>query len=32
VAIATPLPGFLSGVVQQRIPAELRERLSKHAA
>ena len=32
VAIATPLPGFLGGIVQQRIPADLRERFSKDAA
>lgn len=32
VAIATPLPGFLSGVLQQRIPEDLRQRFSKNAA
>jgi hypothetical protein len=32
VAIATPLPGFLGGIVQERIPADLRERFSKDAA
>jgi hypothetical protein len=32
VTIATPLPGFLSGLVQQRIPAQLRDRFSKNAA
>jgi hypothetical protein len=32
VAIATPLPGFLGAVLQQRIPADLRERFSKDAA
>ena len=32
VAVATPLPGFLGGIVQQRIPADLRERFSKDAA
>jgi hypothetical protein len=32
VAIATPLPGFLGGIVQERIPADLRERFSKNAA
>jgi hypothetical protein len=31
VAIATPLPGFLGDMVQQRIPAELRERFTKAA-
>jgi hypothetical protein len=32
VAVATPLPGFLGGLVQQRIPADLRDRFTKHAA
>jgi hypothetical protein len=32
VAVATPLPGFLGGIVQQRIPADLRERFTKDAA
>ncbi len=32
VAVATPLPGFLGGLVQERIPADLRERFSKDAA
>lgn len=36
VAIATPLPGFLGKLVQQRIPThiltDLRDRFSKHAA
>lgn len=32
VAIATPLPGFLGTILQQRIPADLRERFSKDAA
>ena len=32
VAIATPLPGFLGGIVQERIPADIRERFSKDAA
>jgi hypothetical protein len=32
VAVATPLPGFLGGIVQDRIPADLRERFSKDAA
>ncbi len=32
VAVATPLPGLVGSIVQQRIPAELRERFSKHAA
>ncbi len=31
VAIATPLPGFLGEIVQQRIPADLRERFTKAA-
>ncbi len=31
VAIATPLPGFLGGLVQERLPAELRERFTKAA-
>ena len=32
VAIATPLPGFLGAVLQQRIPEDLRQRFSKDAA
>jgi hypothetical protein len=32
VAVATPLPGFLLGLVEQRIPPELRERIMKNAA
>jgi len=32
VAIATPLPGFLGGLLQQRLPADLRQRFSKDAA
>src|SRR5580698_10604052 len=32
VAIATPLPGFLGGIVQERIPADPRERFTKNAA
>jgi hypothetical protein len=32
VAVATPLPGFLGDLVQQRIPAELRDRFTKDAA
>ena len=32
VAIATPLPGFLTDLVQQHIPPELRERIMKNAA
>lgn len=32
VAIATPLPGFLGGLLQQRIPEDLRQRFSKDAA
>lgn len=31
VAIATPVPGFLSGVVQQRLPSDLRDRFARHA-
>jgi hypothetical protein len=31
VAIATPLPGFLGEIVQQRIPAQVRERFTKAA-
>ncbi len=32
VAVATPLPGLVGTLVQQRLPAELRERFFKHAA
>jgi hypothetical protein len=32
VAIATPLPGFLRGLLEQRIPPEIRERIMKNAA
>jgi hypothetical protein len=32
VAIATPLPGFIGGIVQERIPADLRDRFTKDAA
>jgi hypothetical protein len=32
VAIATPLPGFLGDLLQQRIPEELRQRFTKDAA
>jgi hypothetical protein len=32
VAIATPLPGFLADLAQQRMPPELRERIMKNAA
>jgi hypothetical protein len=32
VAIATPVPGFLGGLLQQRIPEDLRQRFSKDAA
>jgi hypothetical protein len=32
VAVATPLPGFLGGLVQERIPADLRDRFTKNAA
>lgn len=31
VAIATPLPGFLGGMVQQKLPSDLRERFTRHA-
>jgi len=31
VAIATPLPGFLGEIVQQRIPSDLRDRFTKAA-
>ena len=32
VAIATPLPGFLSDVVQQRIPPDIRQRFTRRHA
>jgi len=32
VAIATPLPGFLSDLLQQRMPPEIRQRITKNAA
>jgi hypothetical protein len=32
VAIATPLPGVIGSFVQQRIPADLRDRFTKDAA
>jgi hypothetical protein len=32
VAMATPLPGFLSGVVQQRIPPDIRQRFARRHA
>ncbi len=32
VAVATPLPGLVGHLVQQRLPADIRERFSKHAA
>jgi hypothetical protein len=32
VAIATPLPGLLNDLLQQRIPPEIRERIMKNAA
>ena len=32
VAGATPLPGLVGSLVQQRLPADIRERFSKHAA
>ena len=31
VAVATPLPGFLGNLLQQRLPEELRERFTRHA-
>ena len=32
VAVATPIPGLVSDVVQQRLPAHIRERITKNAA
>ena len=32
VAVATPLPGLVGNLVQERLPADLRERFTKHAA
>ena len=32
VAVATPIPGLVSDMVQQRLPANIRERISKNAA
>jgi hypothetical protein len=32
VAVATPLPGFLGGIVQKHIPADIRDRFHKNAA
>jgi hypothetical protein len=32
VAMATPLPGLVTDLVQQRIPPEIRERIMKNAA
>lgn len=32
VAVATPLPGFISGFVQERLPADIRDRFTKNAA
>ena len=32
VAIATPLPGFLRDLVQQHLPADVRDRITKNAA
>lgn len=32
VAVATPLPGFLGHLVQERIPADIRDRFTKDAA
>lgn len=31
VAVATPLPGFLGEIVQQRLPSDLRDRFTKAA-
>src|SRR5580658_4978255 len=31
VAVATPLPGFIGGFVQDRIPADIRDRFTKAA-
>jgi hypothetical protein len=31
VAVATPLPGFLTGMVQERLPSDLRQRFTRHA-
>jgi hypothetical protein len=31
VAIATPLPGFLTGLLQERIPDDIRQRFTRHA-
>ncbi|MGH3055292.1 MAG: hypothetical protein ACRDL7_09990 [Gaiellaceae bacterium] len=32
VAVATPLPGFIGGFVQERLPADIRDRFTKNAA
>lgn len=32
VAVATPLPGFISGAVQQRLPDDLRQRIARRHA
>ncbi len=32
VAIATPIPGLVSGLVQQRIPSDLRQRFARRHA
>jgi hypothetical protein len=32
VAITTPLPSFLTGVLEQRLPADIRDRFHKNAA
>lgn len=32
VAIATPLPGFLSGVLERRLPSDLRQRFTRRHA
>lgn len=32
VAVATPLPGFISGAVQQRLPHDLRQRIARRHA
>ena len=31
VAIATPLPGFLGGLLRQRLPEDIRDRFTRHA-
>jgi len=32
IALVTPLPGIVSGAVQERLPQSIRERIMKHAA